>query len=131
VGAASKGRDFLDATERLRTITEAANERRPVIASRKSLEPLSGQANNQSLITAARNELDRANSKEAAIRRELISLPRQGELERRIVGLLERMSPHEVRRLRAALSPPQVALTLKIKRAIRDAVLGRDEMHHA
>ena len=131
VGASSKGRDFLDATERLRTITAAANERRPGIASGKSLEPLSGQANNQSLITAARNELDRANSKEAAIRRELTTLPRQDELERRIVGLLERMSPHEVRRLRAALSPPQVALTLKIKRAIRDAVLGRDEMHHA
>jgi hypothetical protein len=83
------------------------------------------------VIAAARNELDRANSKEAAVRRELTSLPRQGELERRIVGLLERMSPHEVRRLRAALSPPQVALTLKIKRAIRDAVLGRDEMHRA
>ena len=131
IGASSKGRDFLDATERLRTIAAAANERGPRIASVKSLEPLSGQANNQSLITAARKELDRANSKEAAIRRELTSLPRQDELERRIVGLLERMSPHEVRRLRVALSPPQVALTLKIKRAIRDAVLGRDEMHHA
>lgn len=130
VGASSKGRDFLDATERLRT-TAAANQRRPGMASGKSLEPLSGQANKQSLITAARNELDRANSKEAAIRLELTSLPRQGELERRIVGLLERMSPHEVRRLRVALSPPQVALTLKIKRAVRDAVLGRDEMHHA
>lgn len=130
VGASSKGRDFLDATERLRTITGAANERRPGIATGKSLEPLSGQPNNQSLIAAARSELDHANSKEAAIRRELTTLPRQDELERRIVGLLERMSPHEVRRLRVALSPPQVALTLKIKRAIRDAVLGRDEMHH-
>jgi len=131
VGASSKGRDFLDATERLRTITAAANERRPGIASGKSLEPLFDKANPQSLITAARSELDRAHSKDAAIRRELTSLPRKGELERRIVGLLERMSPHEVRRLRAALSPPQVALALKIKRAIRDAVLGRDEMHHA
>jgi hypothetical protein len=131
VGASSKGRDLLDATERLHTITATANQRGLGIASGKSLEPLPGQANIQSVITTARNDLDRANSKDAAIRRELTSLPRQGELERRIVGLLERMSPHEVRRLRAALSPPQVALTLKIKRAIRDAVLGRDEMHHA
>jgi predicted nucleic acid-binding Zn-ribbon protein len=130
VGAASKGRDFLDATERLQTITGTANERRLDIYSGKSLESLLGQANTHSVITAARSELDHANSKEAALRRELTNLPRQGELERRIIGLLERMSPHEVRRLRAALSPPQVALTLKIKRAIRDAVLGRDEMHH-
>jgi relaxase-like protein len=130
VGASSKGRDFLDATERLHTITATANRRGLGIASGKSLEPLPGQANIQSVITAARNELNDAESKEIAARREVTSLPRQGELERRIVGLLERMSPHEVRRLRAALSPPQVALTLKIKRAIRDAVLGRDEMHH-
>jgi hypothetical protein len=131
LGAASKGRGFLDSTERLQTITATASERPPGIASGKSLEPFSGQANIQSLITAGRNELDRANSKDAALRRELTSLPDRNELERRIIGLLERMSPHEVRRLRVALSPPQVALTLKIKRAIRDAVLGRDEMHHA
>ena len=131
VGAASKGRNFLDATERLRTITAAANERRPGIASGKSLETLPGHANIQSVIPGARNELDHANSREGAIRRELKSLPDRNELERRIVGLLERMSPHEVRRLRTALSPPQVALTLKIKHAIRDVVLGRDEVHHA
>jgi hypothetical protein len=129
--AASKGRDFLDATERLQTITAAANERRLDNYSGKSLEFPLGQANAQSVITAARSELGHANSKGAAIRLELTTLPRQGELERRIVGLLERMSPQEVRRLRAALSPPQVALTLKIKRALRDAALGRDEMHHA
>jgi hypothetical protein len=131
IGASSKGRDFFDATERLQTISATANKRCPGIASGKSLEPLPGQANIQSVITAARNELDGAESKEAAVRRELTTLPGQGELERRIVGLLERMSPHEVRRLRVALSPPQVALTLKIKRAIRDAVLGRDEVHRA
>lgn len=130
VGASSKGRDFLDAIERLHTITASANERHPDIASRKSLEPLSAQANHQSLTTAGRIDLERANSKEAAIRLELTSLPGRNELERRIIGLLQRMSPHEVRRLQTALSPPQVALTLKIKRAIRDTVLGRDEMHH-
>ena len=131
VGASSKGRGFLDATERLHTITATATQRGLGIASGKSLGPLFDEANPQSLITAARSELDRANSREGAIRRELTSLPGRNELERRIIGLLERMSPHEVRRLRAALSPPQVALTLKIKRAIRDVVLGRDEMHHA
>ena len=131
VGAASKGRDFLDATARLQTITAAANERRLDTDSGKSSERRFDKANPQSLITAARSELDRANSKDAAIRRELTSQHRQGELERRIVGLLERMSPNEVRRLRVALSPPQVALTIKIKRAVREAVLGRDEMHHA
>ena len=130
VGASSKGRDFLDAIERLHTITVSANERLSDIASRKSLEPLSTQANHQSLTTAARSALERANSKDAAIRHEMTNLPGRNELERRIIGLLERMSPHEVRRLRAALSPPQIALTLKLKRAIRDAVLGRDEIHH-
>jgi relaxase-like protein len=131
LGAATKGRDFLEATDRFRTMTAGTNERRLDIDPGKSLEPPIGQGSTQSHIAAARSELDRANSKDAAIRGEMASLPPQGELERRILGLLDRMAPYEIRRLRATLSPPQVALTLKIKRAIRDAVLGRDEMPHA
>src|SRR6202011_2180083 len=64
VGASSKGRDFLDATERLQTITAPANERRPGIDSGKASEPLFEKANPQWLIKAARNELDSANSRE-------------------------------------------------------------------
>lgn len=129
VGASSKGRDFLDAAERFHTITAAANERGPGITTEKSLESSSGYANIELVISAARSDLDRANSKDGAIRRELTPLPGRNELKRRIIGLLERMSPHEVRRLRAALSPPQVALTLKIKHALRSREHNRSILH--
>jgi hypothetical protein len=85
----------------------------------------------ESEITAARTELERAQSRGVAIRRELASLPDRCELERRILRLLDRISPNEVQQLRQALSAPQLALISKLKSVIRDTALGRDEMQHS
>jgi hypothetical protein len=85
----------------------------------------------ESEITAYRAKLERAQSRHRAIQRQLRSLPDRAELERRILGLLDRMSPNEVRQLRLAIPAPQVALTLKLKSVVRDTVLGRDEMERA
>ncbi len=82
-------------------------------------------------ITAARAELEQAQSRGVAIRRELASLPDRVELERRIFRLLGRMSPKEVGELRLALSAPQLALTSKLKSVIRDTALGREEMERS
>ncbi|MDQ6768887.1 MAG: hypothetical protein M3Z54_02745 [Gemmatimonadota bacterium] len=51
------------------------------------------------------------------------------DLERRVVDLLERLSPREIRQLRTSLTAPQLAVAVKLKAAIRDAVLGRDDAH--
>jgi Relaxase/Mobilisation nuclease domain len=85
----------------------------------------------ESELAGGRAALERAQARHGAIRRQLRSLPDRAELERRILGLLDRMSPREVRELRLAIPAPQVALTLKLKSVIRDTVLGRDEMERA
>jgi hypothetical protein len=110
---------------------------RAALAFREILNPTSanglsipGRGIIESEITAGRAEVERAQSKDVAIRRELTSSPDRSELERRILAVIDRMSPREVRQLRATLLPPQVALALKLKRAVRDTVLGRDEMNH-
>jgi hypothetical protein len=88
---------------------------------------ISGPRANDSALAAARAELEQAQSRGVAIRRDLGSLPDRAQLEGRIVRLLDRMSPNELRQLQGVLSPPQLALTSKLKSVIRDAALGRDE----
>ncbi|GAC1417952.1 MAG: hypothetical protein NVSMB53_16960 [Gemmatimonadaceae bacterium] len=88
---------------------------------------ISGPRVIDSALTATRAELEQAQSRRVAIRRELGSLPDRAQLEGRIVRLLDRMSPNEFRQLQGVLSPPQLALTSKLKSVIRDAALGRDE----
>jgi hypothetical protein len=78
---------------------------------------------------ASRSEAERAGAKEIAIRRELRTIPDRADLERRIVDVLDRMSPREVRQLRTTLTAPQIAVALKLKNSIREVLLGRDEAH--
>jgi Relaxase/Mobilisation nuclease domain len=85
----------------------------------------------ESELAAGRAEVERAQSRHRAIWRQLRSLPDRAELERRIVGLLDRLSPKEVRQLRLAIPAPQLALTLKLKSVIRDTALARDEIERA
>jgi hypothetical protein len=86
-----------------------------------------GQEIIEANLAVSRKDHERAVSRESAIRRELERVPRREQLETKIIDLLDRMSPKEVRQLRLVLTAPQVALTLKLKTAVRDTVLGRDE----
>lgn len=79
--------------------------------------------------TATKAEAERAGSRETAIRQELRTLSDRADLERRVVDLIDRMSPREVRQLRTTLTAPQIAVALKLKATLKDALLGRDEAH--
>ena len=79
--------------------------------------------------TASREEAERAGAREVAVRNELRTIPDRADLERRIVDLIDRMSPREVRQLRTTLTAPQIAVALKLKATLRDAFLGVDEPH--
>ena len=79
--------------------------------------------------TASRDHAERAGARETAIRNELRFIPDRADLERRVVDLIDRMSPREVRQLRTTLTAPQIAVALKLKATLRDALLGRDEAH--
>lgn len=76
---------------------------------------------------AARIDAERAAAREATVRRALTILPGRTELERRIAGLVERMTPHEVRQLRRTVTAPRFALAMEIRTTIRDVALGRDD----
>jgi hypothetical protein len=79
--------------------------------------------------TASRDDAERAGARQAAIRNELRTGPDRADLERRVVDLIDRMSPREVRQLRTTLTAPQIAVALKLKASLKDALLGRDEAH--
>lgn len=78
---------------------------------------------------ASRDDAERAGAREATIRNELRAGPDRADIERRVVDLIDRMSPREVRQLRTSLTAPQIAVALKLKATLRDALLGRDEAH--
>lgn len=77
-------------------------------------------------LIASRAEAHQATERETTIRRELKAVPDRADLERRILGLLERLSPREVRQLRTILTAPQVAIAARLRGAVRDALLGRE-----
>ena len=78
-------------------------------------------------LAAARADLQQATDRASMIRHELRTTPDRSDLERRIVDLLDRMSPRELRQLRTALAAPQVAVVPKLKATLRDVLLGREE----
>ena len=80
-------------------------------------------------LAAARTDLQHATDRASIIRHQLRTTPDRSDLERRIVDLLDRMSPRELRQLRTALAAPQVAVVLKLKATLRDVLLGREEAH--
>ena len=78
-------------------------------------------------LIASRADLERASTRAHGIRREIAATPGRDDLERRIIDLLNRMSPRELRRLRTALAPPHVALIVRLKTTLRDVLLGRED----
>ena len=82
-------------------------------------------------LDASRTHARRSAERETAIRRELTGAPGAADLERKIAGLLERMSPKETRQLHKMLTAPQLAVASRIGSAVRDAVLGREAEREA
>ena len=78
---------------------------------------------------ASREEAERAGARQVRVRNELRTIPDRADLERRVMDLLDRMSPREVRQLRTTLTAPQIAVALKLKATLRDALLGIDGTH--
>ena len=77
-------------------------------------------------LTASRAHAKESTERETGIRRELSGTPRSAELETRIKGLLEGMTPKETRQLRTMLTAPQVAVVTRLRAAARDVLLGRE-----
>ena len=82
-------------------------------------------------LDASRTHARLSAERETAMRRELAGAPGSAELERKIAGLLERMSPKETRQLHKMLTAPQLAVASRIRSAVRDAVLGREAEREA
>jgi len=82
-------------------------------------------------LDASRTHARLSAERETVIRRELSGAPGAAELERKIAGLLERMSPKETRQLHKMLTAPQLAVASRVRSAVRDAVLGREAEREA
>ncbi len=54
-------------------------------------------------------------------------LPDRAELERRIAQGLSALAPRELDQLRLAVTAPQLLVAQRVRAAVRDAVLGRDD----
>jgi len=61
------------------------------------------------------------------VRRAVANAPDRSDLERRIVSALERLSPAEFRRLQSMLTSPQFLIAARLKGAVLDALLGRED----
>lgn len=140
--AALKGQDALNAEQVATRTVERSTSRRAerhsprdgIPATEKAtLGPARSSATGapmiriDSALAAARTDLQHATDRASIIRHELRTAPDRGDLERRMIDLLDRMSPRELRQLRTALAAPQVAVVLKLKATLRDVLLGREE----
>ena len=135
-GAAAKGRDFIEAAKAADALAlrlhprapEATASRDPADMHARVIPAITVPATRvEPALEMARTDVQRATAREATIKHELRALPDRGDLERRILDLLDRMTPRELRQLRRALTAPQVAVVLKLKANLRDTLLGRDE----
>ena len=140
--AALKGQDALNAEQvAARTVERSASpgavpqspmtgmpaSERPITASAKLSATVPPVIRMDAVLTVARADLQQATDRASMIRQELRTTPDRSDLERRIVDLLDRMSPRELRQLRTALAAPQVAVVLKLKATLRDVLLCREE----
>jgi len=75
----------------------------------------------------SRTDMEAAVHREKVIRHELRSLPALSELEWQIARGADAMVTPEARTVKRAVTAPKTAATAMVKRAIRDAVVGRDD----
>jgi hypothetical protein len=71
--------------------------------------------------------VDRALARDGALRAELRALPSRTDLERRLGLVLDRLAPKSFALLRHRVTRPQFAIALRLRRALRDLALGREE----
>lgn len=67
--------------------------------------------------------------RERVLRRDLSGAPSLPDLRHQIVQAASRLLPHELRRLRAMVSAPQMAIAMTLRTAVRDAILAREAEH--
>ena len=77
--------------------------------------------------TAVRREEEPITTKQRAVRDELGRAPRRDALERRITGLMERLLPWELSRLKLLVTAPQLALAQRVRGATLEVALGRED----
>ena len=77
--------------------------------------------------TAVRREEERATANQRAVQDELRRAPRRDALERRIIGLMERLLPWELSRLKLLVTAPQFALAQRVRGATQEVALGRED----
>ena len=77
--------------------------------------------------TAVRREEERVTANQRALRDEVRRAPRKDALERRISGLLERLLPWELARLKLLVTAPQLALAQRVRGATQEVALGRED----
>lgn len=75
---------------------------------------------------ASEQHANQASERDRALSRELHAAPRLPELRERIARTAERLLPNEMRRLRAMVSAPQMALVTTLRATVRDALLARE-----
>jgi len=78
-------------------------------------------------LAMSRAAIEHVVHREVSVRRALANAPDRSDLERRIVSALERLSPAEFRRLQSMLTSPQLIIAARLKGAVRDALLGRED----
>ena len=79
--------------------------------------------------SASRSHASRASDDVRGLSGQLKVYPRLPDLQALIARGLIRLLPHELRRLKASLTAPHLAIVAKIRSVMRDAVLGRDDEH--
>lgn len=77
--------------------------------------------------TAVRREGERVSANQRAVRDQLGRAPRRDALERRITGLMERLLPWELSRLKLLVTAPQLALAQRVRGATQEVALGRED----
>ncbi len=77
--------------------------------------------------TAVRREEQRVTANQRALREQVRRAPRKDALERRISGLLERLLPWELSRLKLLVTAPQLAIAQRVRGATQEVALGRED----
>jgi len=78
-------------------------------------------------LTATRAAVEQALGRERQSREALRRLPGAAELERRIGQGVAALTPRAFRQLQLAVTAPQLLVAQRLRAAMRDAVLGRDD----
>lgn len=80
--------------------------------------------------SASRSHADGASDALRGLTGQLKLRPSLPDLQALVARGLTQLLPHELRRLKASLTVPHLAIVAKIRSTMREAMLGRDDEHH-